>query len=409
MFASLRERNYRYYAGGQVVSLTGTWMQRTAQDWLVLELSGGSAVALGIAVALQFVPSVLFTLWAGVLADRFDKRRLLVAMQAAMGGCGLLLGLLDLTGVVALWHVYVLAFLLGSFAAVDGPIRQSFVMEMVGKRLLTNAVALNSMTFNLARVVGPAVGGVLITLIGTGWVFAANGLSSAAVVAGLLAMNPARLYRNAPQPKERGQLRAGLRYVRSRPDLVMVLAVTFVVGSFGMNFESVLAIMATEEFRLRADGFGLLMTALAIGTFSGASLAARRTADATRRLRLVFLGAAACGALEIGSVLMPTALTFGLALVPVGIAVMTFTTSANSTLQLAVEAGMRGRVMGLYMLVFFGGKPLGSYLAGWLAEVLGARAPLAFGGAVTLLAAVISAAVLRARFGRITPLSGEPG
>ncbi|GAA4612158.1 MFS transporter [Saccharopolyspora hordei] len=397
MFRSLRERNYRYYASGQVVSLTGTWMQRAAQDWLVLELTGGSPAALGVAVALQFLPTLLFTLWAGVVADRFDKRRVLIATQSALGGCGLVLGLLDVTGVAVLWHVYVLCFVLGCFAAVDAPVRQSFVVEMVGPKQLTNAVALNSMTFNLARIVGPAIAGVLITAIGTGWVFLLNGISSAAVVGGLLLMDVAALHRSEPAPKERGQLRAGLRYVLGRPDLLVVLALVFFVSTFGMNFENSFAVIARNVFGRDADGYGLLITMLAVGTLSGAALAARRSGRGGPRMRLLLVGAAVFGLLEAGASLMPTYELFAGALVPVGIAVMTFTTTANATVQLSVEPTMRGRVMGLYMLLFLGGKPLGGLASGWLAELLGARWPILLGGLVSLAAAVVGAAVLAVR------------
>ena len=395
MFASLRERNYRLYASGQVVSLTGTWMQRAAQDWLVLELSGGSAGSLGVAVALQFLPTLLLTLWAGMIADRFDKRWLLVGTQAALGACGLLLGMLDVSGLAQLWHVYALCFVLGCFAAIDAPVRQSFVVEMVGPAQLTNAVALNSMTFNLARIVGPAIAGLLITAIGTGWVFLLNGGSSAAAVGGLLLMSSAQLYRGKPAPKERGQLRAGLQYVRRRPDLVVVLVLVFCIGTFGMNFENLFAVIARNVFGRDADGYGLLITMLAIGTLSGATLAARRSGRGGPRLRLMLIGAAAFGLLEALAAVMPTYWSFGAALIPVGIAVMTFTTSANATVQLAVEPTMRGRVMGLYMLLFLGGKPLGGLASGWLAEILGARAPLLLGGVLALLAATAGALVLR--------------
>ncbi|MEV5540832.1 MFS transporter [Saccharopolyspora shandongensis] len=394
MFRSLRERNYRFYASGQVVSLTGTWMQRAAQDWLVLELSGGSPAALGVAVALQFAPTLLLTLWAGVFADRFDKRRMLVATQSALGVCGLVLGLLDVTGVVLLWHVYLLCFVLGCFAAIDAPVRQSFVVEMVGSRQLTNAVALNSMTFNLARIVGPAIAGVLITAIGTGWVFLLNGLSSVAVVAGLALMDASALHRAKPPPKERGQLRAGLRYVRGRPDLIVVMVLVFFIGTFGMNFESSFAVIARNVFGRDADGYGLLITMLAIGTLTGAALAARRSGRGVPRLRLMLLGAGVFGVLEAVAALMPTYELFAASLVPVGIAVMTFTTIANATVQLAVEPTMRGRVMGLYMLLFLGGKPLGGLASGWLAEVLGPRWPILLGGLASLVAALGGVAVL---------------
>ncbi|MFC7341265.1 MFS transporter [Saccharopolyspora griseoalba] len=397
-FGSLRERNYRYYAGGQVVSLTGTWMQRAAQDWLVLTLSGGSPAALGIAVALQFTPTLLLTLWAGSVADRFDKRRILIATQVALGLCGFALGALDLSGIAQLWHVYVLCFVLGCFAAVDAPVRQSFVVEMVGPAQLTNAVALNSMTFNLARIVGPAIAGVAITAIGTGWVFVVNGLSSVAVVAGLLLMDPTRLHRAEGGAAERGRLLAGLRYVRGRADLVVVLVLVFCVSTFGMNFESTLAVMARNEFGHNASGYGLLITSLAVGTLSGASLAARRSGKSGRpRMRLMFLGAAVFGALEVLAGAMPTYELFAVALVPVGVAVMTFTTAANSNVQLAVESTMRGRVMGLYMLLFLGGKPLGGLASGWLAEVFGPRWPILLGGALVLVAAIAGAAVLARR------------
>ncbi|SFS56261.1 MFS transporter [Saccharopolyspora flava] len=394
MFRSLRERNYRYYASGQVVSLTGTWMQRAAQDWLVLELSGGSPAALGLAVALQFLPTLALTLWAGVFADRFDKRRILIVTQSALGLCGFALGTLDVTGIVALWHVYVLCFVLGCFSAVDAPVRQSFVVEMVGPAQLTNAVALNSMTFNLARIVGPAIAGVAITAIGTGWVFLANGLSSVAVVAGLLLMDTALLHRAKPSGKERGQLRAGLRYVRGRPDLIVVLVLMFCIGTFGMNFESTFAVIARNVFHHDADGYGMLITMLAVGTLSGATLAARRSAKPGSRLRLMLIGAAVFGALEALAGVMPSYWLFAVTLIPMGIAVMTFTTSANSTVQLAVEPTMRGRVMGLYMLLFMGGKPLGGLASGWLAEVFGPRWPVLLGGLLSLAAAVGGALVL---------------
>ncbi|MGW1677674.1 MFS transporter [Saccharopolyspora sp. NPDC002376] len=394
MFRSLRERNYRYYASGQVVSLTGTWMQRAAQDWLVLELSGGSPAALGVAVALQFLPTLLLTLWAGVVADRFDKRRVLIATQTALGVCGLVLGLLNVSGIVLLWHVYVLCFVLGCFAAVDAPVRQSFVVEMVGPAQLVNAVALNSMTFNLARIVGPAIAGLLITAIGTGWVFLINGVSSAAVVAGLVLMDTAALHRAKPAPKERGQLRAGLRYVLGRPDLMIVMVLVFFIGTFGMNFENSFAVMARNVFGRDADGYGLLITMLAVGTLSGAALAARRSSRGGPRMRLLLIGAAVFGALEAGAALMPSYELFAVALIPVGVAVMTFTTTANATVQLGVEPTMRGRVMGLYMMLFMGGKPLGGLASGWLAELLGPRWPILLGGLVSLLAALVGAGML---------------
>ncbi len=393
MFASLRVRNYRRYASGQVVSLVGTWMQRVAQDWLVLELSGGSPVALGIAVALQFAPTLVLSLWAGLLADRYDKRVLLIAVQVGMGLCGLLLGVLDVGGVVALWQVYLLCVVLGCFSAIDVPVRQSFAVEMVGPDQVTNAVALNSMTFNIARIAGPAVAGLLIVAVGTGWVFLINATSYAGVVAGLVAMDPGRLLRPPRVPRRRGQLAEGLRYVRGRRDLVVLLSLVFFVATFGLNFHTTLAVVARNVFGRGADAYGLLATLLAVGTLTGAALAARRSGRGRPRLRLVFGAAAAFGVLEIAVGLMPTYTTFGLMLIPCGAAALTFTTAVNSTVQLSVDPQLRGRVMGLYMLLFLGGNPVGAPLMGWIAEEADGRAPIVVGGAVTVLAALTCAAV----------------
>ncbi|MBA3573486.1 MAG: MFS transporter [Pseudonocardiales bacterium] len=397
MFASLRVRNYRRYASGQVVSLVGTWMQRVAQDWLVLELSGGSPVALGVAVALQFAPTLVLSLWAGVLADRYDKRTMLIAVQVGMGLCGLLLGVLDVGGVVALWHVYLLCVVLGAFSAIDVPVRQAFAVEMVGPDQVTNAVALNSMTFNVARIAGPAVAGLLIVAVGTGWVFLINATSYAGVVAGLVAIDPVRLLRPPRVPRRRGQLAEGLRYVRGRPDLVVLLSLVFFVATFGLNFHTTLAVVARNVFGRGADAYGLLATLLAVGTLTGAALAARRSGRGRPRLRLVFGAAAAFGALEVAVGLMPTYTTFGLMLIPCGAAALTFTTAVNSTVQLSVDPQLRGRVMGLYMLLFLGGNPVGAPMMGWLAEEVNGRAPIVVGGAVTVLAALACAAVLALR------------
>ena len=400
MFGSLHERNYRLFAGGQVVSLIGTWMQRVAQDWLVLELSGKDPIALGVAAALQFLPTLALSLWAGVLADRLDKRKLLIMLQAAMGVCALGLGLLDVTGVAQLWQVYLFCLVLGCFSAVETPVRQSFVVEMVGKAQVTNAVALNSMTFNLARIVGPAIAGVLITVIGTGWVFLGNFVSFAAVLAGLALMDPSRLHRAVPVERTRGQLAEGLRYVWSRPDLVVLMVLVFLVSTFGMTFFTTLAVVAANVFHQNADGYGLLSTMLAVGTLSGATMAARRSTRGRPRLRMLFIAGVVFGALELILGVMPTYLSFGLMLIPIGAALMTFTTTANGTVQLSVTPQMRGRVMGLYMLVFLGGTPIGGPLTGWLADVFGGRAPFLFGGALSLAATLVCALVLMRR-GRV--------
>jgi len=379
-----------------VVSLAGTWMQRVAQDWLVLELSGGNPIALGIAAALQFGPVLVFSLWAGVLADRLDKRKLLIAAQLALGGLAIVLGLLDVTGVVTLWQVYVLCFLLGCASAVENPVRQSFVIEIVGRAQLTNAVALNATTFNVARIVGPAIAGVAIAVIGTGWLFLFNGVTFLATIAALTSMDKAALNRSDAVPRRRGQLREGLRYVRGRRDLMLVLALVFCVGTFGLNFYATLAIVARNVFHSGPQGYGLLSTLLAVGTLTGAVLAARRAGNGGRpRMRLVVGAAMAFGVLEAIVGLMPNYLTFGLMLIPTGAAALTFTTAANSAVQLTVAPTMRGRVMALYMLLFLGGTPLGGPLVGWLAAEFGGRAPIVLGGVASFLAAAVCGVAYR--------------
>src|SRR4051812_10025646 len=268
MFRSLRVRNYRLYASGQLISLTGTWMQRVAQDWLVLELTN-SGTALGVITALQFGPALVLGLWGGVLADRGDKRRLLLATQSGLALLALILGVLDVAGVVAYWQVVVLALMLGLVTAIDTPVRQAFVVEMVGRDDLTNAVALNSTTFNIGRILGPAIAGVTITAVGTGWAFIANAASSIAVLAGLLMMRTGELYPSVPLRRARGQLRAGFAYVRGRPDLLLTMALIFVIGTFGLNFQITTALLAKHVFHRSASGYGLLSTALAVGACAG--------------------------------------------------------------------------------------------------------------------------------------------
>lgn len=401
MFSSLRNRNYRLFAGGQVVSNTGTWMQRLAQDWLVLKLTG-STMALGVTTGLQFLPMLLFGLWGGAVADRHRKRRLLIGTQAAMGGLAVILAVLDLTGVVHVWHVWLLALALGLLTAIDNPTRQTFVSEMVGRRDLPNAISLNSANFQLARVTGPAVAGLLIAAIGTGWVFAVNALSYAAVILGLLAMRESELTPAEPVKREPGQLREALRYVRARPDLLAIFALVGFVGTFGYNFAVTLGGFANEVFDAGPGAFGLLNTVFAIGSLAGALIAARRTAP---RMRMLVGAAFLFGALSVGAALMPAYWSFAAVLVPIGIAGITFNTAANATVQLGVDPALRGRVMGLYMLVFMGGTPAGGPLIGWIAEAYGPRVALAFGGGVAASAAVV-VALLLAR--RISDRSRDP-
>ncbi|MDQ3405885.1 MAG: MFS transporter [Actinomycetota bacterium] len=399
MFSSLRVRNYRLFASGQVISNVGTWMQRIAQDWLVLVLTDHNPVALGIAAALQFLPTVMLSLWAGVLADRLDKRKLLIALQTGLAMCALVLGILDVTGLVQVWHVYLLCFVLGAFSAVEVPVRQSFVGEIVGRGQLANAVALNSTSFNLARIVGPAIAGGLIVLIGTGWLFLGNAVLTVAVIIGLLRMNLAELHRVPKVARGKGQLVEGLRYVRKRPDIMTVMVLVFFVSTFGMTFFVTLAVVAANVFHRNADGYGMLSTTLAIGTLAGALWAARRSSKGRPRTRLLLGAAFVFGVLEIVVGLMPTYTSFAIALIPVGFAVMTFMTTANATVQLAVAPEMRGRVMGLYMLVFVGGNPIGAPMTGWMADQWGGRSPFLIGGAIAALAAVTCGVILIRRGG----------
>lgn len=398
-FRSLQVRNYRLFASGQVISLSGTWGQRVAQDWLVLELSDNSGVALGVVTGLQFLPVLLFSLWGGLLADRYDKRRLLIAVQVAMGVLALGLGVLDVTGVVQLWHVYALAFGLGMATAVDTPVRQAFVVEMVGPADLPNAVSLNSATFNSARIVGPALAGLAIAAVGTGWVFLANALTYVAVVVGLLRMRTEELQPSRRVDRGKGQTREGLRYVKERPTLLATMLLVAVIGTFGLNFQITMALVAKQVFDRGAASFGLLTSMLAVGSLIGALLAARRSGPPP--IRQLFLSALAFGALEVCVGLAPTFELMALLLIPTGVAVLTFTTTANSTVQLGSDPEVRGRVMALYVLVFLGGTPFGAPAIGALAQAYGPRSSLLVGGAVSMVAAVGLAAWLSRVRGRL--------
>ncbi|MGK5733233.1 MFS transporter [Streptomyces sp. URMC 124] len=382
-FSSLRIRNYRLFATGQVVSNTGTWMQRIAQDWLVLSLTGSSA-AVGITTALQFLPMLFLGLYGGVIADRYPKRRLLVLTQSAMGVTGLALAALTLSGHVQVWHVYVTAFALGLVTVVDNPARQAFVVEMVGPADLRNAVSLNSANFQSARLVGPAVAGVLITAVGSGWAFLLNGLSFVAPVAGLLLMRTSELHRTDRAPRGKGQLREGLRYVAGRPDLVWPIVLVGFIGTFGFNFPIWLTAFVNDVYHAGAGTYGLLNTLMAGGSLVGALLAARRGSS---RLRLLVGAALLFGLLEITAALTPSFWAFAALLVPIGMFGLTINVTANSSVQLATDPAMRGRVMSLFMMVFMGGTPLGAPLVGWVTDAYGARVGFLAGGVVATLAA----------------------
>ncbi|MEV7125349.1 MFS transporter [Streptomyces sp. NPDC093260] len=393
MFSSLKVRNYRLFFIGQVVSNTGTWMQRIAQDWLVLSLTGSSA-AVGITTALQFLPMLLFGLYGGVLVDRLPKRPTLLVTQSAMALTGLALAALTLTGHVEVWHVYVAAFAVGLATVVDNPARQSFVSEMVGPKQLQNAVSLNSANFQSARLIGPAVAGLMITGVGTGWAFLANGLSFVAPLTSLLLMRARELHVVERTPRGKGQLREGLRYVAGRPDLIWPIVLVGFIGTFGFNFPVWLSAYADDVFHAGAGAYSLFNTVMAVGSLVGALLAARR---GTARLRVLIAAAAAFGALEIVAALAPSYWLFALLMAPIGVFGLTVNVTANTTVQMATDPAMRGRVMALFMMVFMGGTPLGAPLVGWVTDAYGPRTGFALGGVISLAAATaIGLALTRA-------------
>lgn len=384
MFSSLKSRNYRLFFAGQVVSNTGTWMQRIAQDWLVLSLTG-SSTAVGVTTALQFLPMLLFGLYGGVLVDRLPKRPTLLVTQSAMAVTGLALAFLTLSGHVQVWHVYLAAFAVGLATVVDNPARQTFVSEMVGPDQLQNAVSLNSANFQSARLIGPAVAGLMITGVGTGWAFLANGLSFVAPIAGLLLMRTRDLHVVDRAPRGKGQLREGLQYVAGRPDLIWTIVLVGFVSTFGFNFPVYLSAFADDVFHAGAGSYSLFNTLMAVGSLAGALLAARR---GTARMRVLVAGAVAFGTLEIVAALAPSLWLFALFMIPIGMFGMTVNVTANSSVQLSTDPAMRGRVMSLYMMVFMGGAPLGAPIAGWITDAYGVRAGLAVGGVIAASAAV---------------------
>lgn len=388
-FYSLRYFNYRLWFVGALVANIGTWMQRVAQDWLVLtHLTDDNGTALGIVTGLQFLPMLLLSPFAGLVADRFDRRRMLVLTQTALGLLAGGLGAVVLAGVAQLWHVYVFALLLGVVTAFDNPARQTFVAEMVPPEQLPNAVGLNSTSFNAARLVGPAVGGVLIAAVGTGWAFVVNAVSFGATIVALVLMREDELRPMPRTGRAKGQVREGLRYIRRRTDIVTILVVVGVVSAFGMNFQVTNAVMAREVFGTGAGEYGLLGSAMAVGTLAGALLAARRKEP---RVRLVLGSAFAFGVFTTLAGLMPTYETYLLTLLPVGLTSLTMMTAANATVQMSTAPHMRGRVMSIYMMVFLGTTPIGAPVIGWVAEVLGPRWSLLMGGIPAMVVAALAA------------------
>lgn len=386
-FRSLRHRNYRIWAAGALVSNVGTWVQRTAQDWLVFtELTHHDASTVGIVMGLQFAPQLLLLPWTGSAADQFNQRKLLMATQATMGVLSLALGLLTLLGVVQLWHVYLLAFLFGCAAAFDAPVRQTFVSELVGDEDLPNAVALNSTSFNAARMVGPAASGMVIAGLGTGWAFVIDGMSFAAVLASLGFLRLGELRTSPRARRAKGGFIEGLRYVRTRPDILAILLMLFLIGTFGLNFPIFISTMAVDVFHVDAGGYGLLSSIMAIGTMAGALLSGSRD---QARFRGLPMAAGVFGGGCLLAAFVPGYWPFAVALIIIGAAALIFTNLTNSLMQLSTEPAIRGRVMALRVAIALGGTPIGAPIVGWVADRYGPSWALGVGAASGFAAALV--------------------
>jgi MFS family permease len=382
-FRSLEQKNFRLYCFGQVVSASGTWMQTIAQAWLILRITH-SGLMLGITAALQFLPMLLVGSWGGVVADRFDKRRLIIATQVSAGLLALALGFITLAHAEAVWNVWLLALLLGCVSVVDNPARQTFVLEMVGRDDLPNAVALNSVIINTSRVVGPAIGGIVIATAGLTACFFLNAISYAAVVAALLAMNVRHLDRQPTVAREKGQVRAGYRYVWSQPALRVQLLMMAVIGTLAFNFSVLLPLFATRTFHLGAGGFGALTSALGVGAvLGGLGAASRRGASNGRLVGL----SVAFGVALVATAIAPSLAVALVALVVMGGFAFAYVATTNSSLQLTAAPEMRGRVMALYSVAFLGSTPIGAPTIGWVAQRFGVRAAFLVSGIATVAAA----------------------
>ncbi len=388
MFRSLTSYNYRLWAGGALVSNVGTWMQRIGQDWLVLTvLTQHNATAVGTVMALQFGPPLLLLPLSGFAADHMDRRKLLLLTQGAAGVLALGLGLLTVFGIVQLWHVYGFALLLGCVTAFDAPARQAFVSDLVTDDNLANAVSLNSASFNAARMLGPAVAGALIAAVGEGWLFLINACSYAAVLVSLLFLRVHELHVETRPTRTPGSLLAGFGYVWKRPDLMAVLVMLLLLGTFGFNFAIFISTMSVTVFHGDASQYGLLTSSMAVGTMCGALLSARRQFPGMVLMAVATAGFAVAVAL---AAVMPTAVLFAIVLFFVGLAALTFMTASNSMMQLTTERTMRGRVLALRIAVVMGGTPIGAPLVGWVVDNFGARWALGVGALAGLAAAVVA-------------------
>ena len=389
---SFKHRNFRILYPANALSNIGTWTQRVAQDWLVLELTNNDAASLGLVTAIQFLPAMLLSLYGGLLADRFSKRKLLLLTNFGAGLSSVVLGILVVTHSVQLWHVFALALLLGIFTAIDSPIRVSFTSELVGKDDLANAVSLNSANFNVGRLVGPALSGYLIYYFGTGPSFLINTATYAVMVATLLVIRDKDLHITA-KPQRANKLAEAFLYVRGRRDLMLVMLTVFFTTTFGLNFQIFIALMATKEFGMGPDQFGALGSILAVGSLSGALIAARL--EKHRTTKNILRGATLFGVLVMASAYLPSAVMYATMLPIMGATVLLTLISANTYVQSNTDSALRGRVMGIYLMIFMGGTPIGSPLIGFLASAFGIRATIMFCGVVVLLAALILRNVFR--------------
>lgn len=389
-FVSLRVRNYRIFAASNLLANTAVWMQRIAMDWLVLQLSG-SVAAVGVTVFMQFTPMLVLGLYGGVIADRYSKQRLLIVTQSAAALLAAVLAALTLTGATQVWQVYLISFLLGLVTVVDNPSRQVFVNELVGPKYLRNAISLNSSIFQLGGLIGPAVGGVLITAVGGGWSFVINAIACLAVVAALCSLKRSELHAAPAAPRGKGQLTEGIRYVRSKPVIFWTVVMVAVVAVFAFNMPVFLAAYANTVFDVGAQGYGLFNALVAAGALAGALASTRRTSV---RLSMVVGTAAALGAVQAIAGFAPSEWTFGVLLVGIGVGNLLFITAANSLVQMSSNVQIRGRVISLYILVLLGGQALGGPLMGWVVEQVGPHLAMTISGLVPALAATVIAVLI---------------
>jgi len=383
---SFRHRNYQILFPANTVSNIGSWAQRVAQDWLVLELTNNNGTYLGLVTAVQFAPVLFFSLHGGKLADRFNKRRVLILTNIMGGAASLGLGVLVITDLIALWHVFALAAVLGISTAIDAPVRQAFTTEVVGQSDLPNAVSLNSANFNAGRLVGPAVSGGLIAAFGTGPSFIINGLSYFFVIAALLNLNEKAFF-HLDRPKSDGNIREGIAYAKARPDIYVVMLMVFFLATFGLNFQIFNALMATQEFGLGPASFGLMGTFIAIGSLTGAIGSARL--ERFRNTKFVIKGGILFSISIMVFAVIPSYNLYLVWLPICGFVALTTLVSANSIVQTSTDPAIRGRVMGIYLLIFMGGTPFGSPLIGASADLIGIRPTIAICGGISLFASLI--------------------